>query len=195
MTSRSGRTALGAVVALVVLAADQASKYWVLHILRLPERGDVAVVPHLDLTMVWNRGVTFGLFSASGAWSRFALAGLAVVIVGALALWLRRAESALTAVALGAIAGGAVGNVADRLRYGAVVDFIRAHAFGWSWYVFNLGDAAIVCGVAALILGSGRTPRARGDAGEPGPSRSGASQAGPSQAGPSQPGPGQPGAR
>ena len=171
MTARSGRTVLGAAVALAVLAADQVSKYWVLHILRLPERGDVAVIPHLDLTMVWNRGVTFGLFTASGPWSRFALAGLAIVIVGALVLWLRRAESALTAVALGAIAGGAIGNVADRLRYGAVVDFIRAHAFGWSWYVFNLGDAAIVCGVAALILTSGRTPRARGDAGAPGPGR------------------------
>ena len=167
MSPRSGRAALGAAVALVVLAADQASKYWVLHILRLPQRGDVALAPHLDLTMVWNRGVTFGLFSGSGAWSRFALAGLAIVIVGALALWLRRAESALAAVALGAIAGGAVGNVADRLRYGAVVDFIRAHAFGWSWYVFNLGDAAIVCGVAALILGSSRSPRRGDDASPP----------------------------
>ena len=178
MSPRSGRTGLGAAVAVVVLAADQASKYWVLHILRLPDRGDVAVAPHLDLTMVWNRGVTFGLFSASGAWSRFALAGLAVVIVGALALWLRRAESALTAVALGAIAGGAVGNVADRLRYGAVVDFIRAHAFGWSWYVFNVGDAAIVCGVAALILGSRRTPPVRGNAGGPGSSGPGPNQPG-----------------
>ena len=168
MTARSGRTALGAAVAVLVLAADQGSKYWVLNVLRLPDRGDVAVLPHLDLTMVWNRGVTFGLFSGSGPWDRFALAGLAVVIVGALALWLRRAESTLTAIALGAIAGGAVGNVADRLRHGAVVDFIRAHAFGWSWYVFNVGDAAIVCGVAALILGSGRAPRARDDAGGPG---------------------------
>ncbi|MBN8849484.1 MAG: signal peptidase II [Sphingomonas sp.] len=79
-------------------------------------------------------------------------------MVGALFLWLRRAESALTAAAIGAIAGGAVGNVIDRLRFGAVVDFIHAHvATPWgdlSWYVFNVADAAIVCGVAALVIDS-----------------------------------------
>ena len=58
----------------------------------------------------------------------------------------------LVACSIGAIAGGAVGNVIDRLRLGWVVDFIQAHAFGWSWYVFNVADAAIVCGVAALLL-------------------------------------------
>jgi signal peptidase II len=67
-------------------------------------------------------------------------------------VWLRRAERALVAGAIGAIAGGAIGNVIDRLRFGAVVDFIHAHAWGWSWYVFNVADAAIVCGVAALLL-------------------------------------------
>jgi lipoprotein signal peptidase len=71
-------------------------------------------------------------------------------------VWLRRAETRLVAIAIGAIAGGAVGNVLDRLRYGAVVDFIHAHVTlagqVWSWYVFNLADAAIVCGVAALVL-------------------------------------------
>jgi len=58
------------------------------------------------------------------------------------------------AISLGAIAGGAIGNVIDRLRFGSVVDFIHAHAFGWSWYVFNVADAAIVCGVIALVLDS-----------------------------------------
>jgi signal peptidase II len=64
------------------------------------------------------------------------------------------------AAALGAIAGGAVGNVIDRLRFGAVVDFIHAHAWGWSWYVFNVADAAIVCGVAALVIDSAWPHRA-----------------------------------
>ena len=58
------------------------------------------------------------------------------------------------AIALGAISGGAVGNVIDRLRFGWVVDFIHAHAWGWSWYVFNVADAAIVCGVLALVFDS-----------------------------------------
>ncbi len=156
--TRNGRTALGAVAALLVLAADQASKAWVLGGLHLPERGSVELLPMLSLTMVWNRGITFGLFNGGG--HAFAgvqvegvvLGGFALAIVVALAVWLRRAENRLVATALGAIAGGAVGNVIDRVRFGAVVDFIHAHAFGWSWYVFNIADAAIVCGVAALLL-------------------------------------------
>jgi lipoprotein signal peptidase len=135
-----------------VLAADQASKWWVLHVLDLPDRGSVPLLPVLNFTMEWNPGVTFGLLRGFGAGQHVVLAAVALAVVVALAVWLRRAERMLVAVALGAIGGGAVGNVADRIRYGAVVDFIHAHAFGWSWYVFNIADAAIVCGVAALIL-------------------------------------------
>jgi signal peptidase II len=149
-----GRTAVGMLSAVVVLAADQASKAWVLTVLDLPWRGSVKVLPVLDLTLVWNRGVTFGLLNSLGAWSHFVLAAVALVVVLGLILWLRRAESALIAGALGAIAGGAIGNVIDRLRFGAVVDFIHAHAWGWSWYVFNVADAAIVCGVGALVIDS-----------------------------------------
>ena len=110
----------------------------------------VVLLPVLNLTMVWNRGVTFGLLNGLGAWAAWRCwPAVALAVVAALGVWLRRAESRLVAVALGAIAGGAVGNVIDRLRFGAVVDFIHAHAWGWSWYVFNVADAAIVCGVAA----------------------------------------------
>jgi len=147
-------TRLGLAVALAVLAADQASKYWVLYVLRLPELGQVRLLPVLDLAMVWNRGVTFGLLAGLGAWGSAVLGVLALCVVVALGWWLRRAESRLTAIALGCIAGGAVGNVIDRARFGAVVDFIRAHIGAWSWPVFNLADAAIVCGVAALVIGS-----------------------------------------
>jgi lipoprotein signal peptidase len=153
MTSGTA-TKLGLVAALIVLGADQGSKYWILNGLDLPDRHQVVLLPVLNLTMVWNQGVTFGLLNGLGAWSHFVLAAIALVVVGALCLWLRRAEHALTALAIGAIAGGAVGNVIDRLRYGAVVDFIHAHIGQWSWYVFNVADAAIVCGVAALILES-----------------------------------------
>ena len=149
---RRGYPLAGLLALLVVLAADQLSKYWVLHILNLPRLGQVVVLPVLNLTMVWNRGVTFGLLHGLGASGGLLLVGVALAVVVALILWLRRATSPLVAVAIGAIAGGAVGNVIDRLRFGAVVDFIEAHAFGYSWYVFNLADAAIVCGVAALVL-------------------------------------------
>jgi lipoprotein signal peptidase len=145
-------TRAGLLAAVLVLLADQASKYWILHGLDLPELGSVAILPVLNLTMVWNRGVTFGLLGGFGAAGHILLAVVALAVVAALAVWLRRAERLSVALALGAIAGGAVGNVIDRLRYGAVVDFIHAHAFGWSWYVFNLADASIVCGVAVLVL-------------------------------------------
>ena len=149
---------LGLIAGLIVLAADQASKWWVLNVLDLPELRQVVLLPVLNLTMVWNRGVTFGLLNGLGAWGHVLLAILSLAVVGALGIWLRRAESAVVAVAIGAIAGGAIGNVIDRVRFGAVVDFIHAHVDSpWgelSWYVFNVADAAIVCGVAALIIDS-----------------------------------------
>lgn len=150
--TRNRLTLLGLLAALVVLAVDQASKYWVLHGIDLPAVGQIVLLPVLNLTMVWNRGVTFGLLGGYGTWSYLVLAAVALAVVVVLGIWLRRAESPLVAVSLGAIAGGAVGNVTDRLHFGAVVDFIDAHIGAWHWYVFNVADAAIVCGVAALVL-------------------------------------------
>ena len=157
---RNRLTAFGLAALVVVLAADQASKLWILDGLQLPQLGRVDLLPVLSLTMVWNPGVTFGLFKADGSMGALLLVAVAVAIVAALAVWLRRAETRLVAVSLGAIAGGAIGNVLDRLRFGAVVDFIHVHVGTWSWYVFNVADAAIVCGVAALVL-DGLLPRAR----------------------------------
>ncbi len=150
------RTLTGIVLAAFVLAADQASKYWILHGLDLPSRGDVPVLPPLlDFAMVWNHGVTFGLLQ-SGRTGQLVLSAVAVVIVAGLVVWLRRAESLVTAAAIGAIAGGALGNVADRARFGMVVDFIHVHWRGWDPFpfVFNVGDSAIVVGVGALLLES-----------------------------------------
>jgi lipoprotein signal peptidase len=114
----------------------------------------------LNLTFVRNTGVTFGLLNGFGQWGSVLLAAVALSVVAALAVWLRRAETRLVAIALGAIAGGAVSNVIDRLRFGWVVDFIHAHLGDWSWYVFNVADAAIVCGVTALVIDS-LMPRGR----------------------------------
>jgi signal peptidase II len=151
------RVPLGCAAAALVLAVDQASKAWILYGLDLPDLGSVAILPFLNFTMVWNRGVTFGLLGGLGAAGSWLLAAVALAVVVALFLWLRRAENNLVAASLGAIAGGAVGNVIDRMRFGAVVDFLHAHAFGYSWYVFNGADAAIVCGVGVLVLDSLRT--------------------------------------
>lgn len=142
---------LGLAVAAVVLALDQASKWWVLEVLRLPERQRIVVLPFLNLTMVWNRGVTFGLLAGDAWWHPWALAAVALGVAAALLVWLIRAPDRWTAFAIGLVLGGAVGNVIDRVRFGAVADFIDLHAFGWHWYVFNLADSAIVVGVGLLL--------------------------------------------
>jgi signal peptidase II len=158
--TRARLTGAGVLLGLLVLAVDQASKWWVLNVLQLPQRGSIAVMPGLNLTMEMNSGVTFGLLRGFGSGQHIVLALVALAVVVALGAWLRRAEHLSVALALGAVAGGAVGNVVDRLRYGEVVDFIHVHAFGWSWYIFNLADSAIVCGVAVLVL-DGLLPRRR----------------------------------
>ena len=144
---------LGLIAATLVLAADQASKWWILNGLHLPEVGEIVLLPILKFTFVENRGVTFGLLNGLGSYSYLALAGVAFAVVVGLGIWLRRAESWVVAISLGAIVGGAISNVIDRLRFGWVVDFINADIGFWP-YVFNLADAAIVCGVAALLLDS-----------------------------------------
>ena len=153
----------GLLSGLLVLIADQASKYWILAVLDLPLRRRVDLLPVLSLTWVENTGVTFGLLRAASGWGPLLLAAVAFAIVAGLLLWLRRAETWLVALALGAIAGGAIGNVVDRLRFGWVEDFIHVHVGDWSWYVFNVADAAIVCGVAALVLDGVLPRRSRHD--------------------------------
>ncbi len=146
---------LGLPVAAALFVLDQLSKWWILDVVRLPEVRTIPLLSigpfGLDLTMVWNRGVTFGLLSGDGPLNHLILAAVAALIALLLLRWMARAETRAVALALGAVIGGAVGNVVDRLRFGAVVDFVDAHAWGWHWYVFNIADAAIVCGVAVLL--------------------------------------------
>jgi lipoprotein signal peptidase len=145
----------GIVFAVLLLVLDQLSKWWVLDVVDLPNARNIPLLQlgpvGLDLTMVWNRGVTFGLFSGDGAWNHVILAAVALGVAAMLLRWLWKAETGLVALALGAVIGGAIGNVIDRFRFGAVVDFIDVHGWGWHWYVFNVADAAIVCGVLALV--------------------------------------------
>lgn len=144
------RRRLGLLLGILVLLADQWSKYWVLYGLDLPARGGVRLLPVLNLALVWNHGVTFGMLAGDNAAP--ALVAVAVAVVLVLLVWLWRAKTLMASLAIGAITGGAIGNIISRERYGAVVDFIDAHIGAWHWYVFNIADAAIVCGVAALIL-------------------------------------------
>ena len=143
--------ALGAVVALVVLAGDQAAK---LAVLARSETApdDTPIGPFLDLVLRWNRGISFSLFTQDTPAGRAALLALTLVAIGVLGWWLVSSRSTLSACALGAIIGGALGNAFDRLTRGAVVDYLDLHAFGRHFFVFNLADAAINVGVALLIL-------------------------------------------
>ncbi|MDE2318980.1 MAG: signal peptidase II [Rhodospirillales bacterium] len=145
------RFGIGLLFTVLVFLADQASKYAVLHVWHLQGGHFMSPLPVLDFVLVWNHGITFGLFAGFGA--KILLAVLASAVVVALLVWMARTRSWLVTIAVGAIAGGAVGNVADRLRYGAVVDFIHVHigAVAYPW-VFNVGDSAIVCGVVALMI-------------------------------------------
>lgn len=146
---------LGLLVAAGVVVLDQVSKLWLLFIFDLELRTPVRLAPFLDLVVVWNTGISYGLFPQSGALGQWMLLGIKAVAAVLLSAWLVRAESRLTAVALGVIIGGAVGNAIDRLVFGAVFDFILLHlttsSFTFRWYVFNLADVAIVAGVIGLI--------------------------------------------
>jgi lipoprotein signal peptidase len=144
------RRRAGFYLAGLVLLADQAAKFAVLHNDQLASGALITLLPVLNLVLVWNHGITFGLFAGAGA--KYLLAALAAAVILALSIWLWRAKTWIETLAIGAIAGGAIGNVLDRLNYGAVVDFLQMHAgplfFPW---IFNVGDSAICCGVAALI--------------------------------------------
>jgi len=148
----------GLIALVATLVIDQAFKVFMLQVVGITSGQVITVLPVLDLIMAWNYGVSFGLFqqdSAVGQWALVLFKVAAVVLIG---WWLWRAESRLTAIALGLIAGGAVGNGLDRILYGAVADFFAFHittaSWQFQWYVFNLADVGIVAGVGLLLYES-----------------------------------------
>jgi signal peptidase II len=143
----------GLAVAAVVAVLDQISKFALLQ--HFHEAGcgrqRETITPFLDLVLTCNPGVSFGLLNRTGASSLiFSLAAVLIVLV--LIFWLVRVRAAVLAVAIGLIIGSAIGNVADRLRFGAVIDFLYFHAGAWYWPAFNLADSAICLGVAAMLI-------------------------------------------
>jgi signal peptidase II len=158
LTWRSAAFRLGVMVALVTAAVDQAAKFWLLESFDLPGRGRVVLTPFLDLVLAWNTGISYGLFADTGPLGQWALFALKMIAVVLLAVWLARTGSRLSAVALGLIIGGAIGNALDRVIHGAVMDFALFHvttaSWSFNWYVFNLADVAIVAGVVGLLYES-----------------------------------------
>jgi len=156
----------GLAAALLALMIDQGFKAVMLYVYDMPSRGKVVLTPFFDLVMVWNKGISYGLFQQHTATGRMVLLIITLLTVLALLVWLFRAREILLGLGLGLVIGGALGNAIDRWVYGAVADFFSAHAFGFHWYVFNLADTAIVAGVALLLYdtligGSGGKPEER----------------------------------
>ena len=144
-------------LALTTVFVDQVSKAWILFGLQLPVMGSVDILGPFRLTMVWNRGVSFGLFRADADLMRWALAAFSLVVSLFLINWARKIERPRLAIAVGLVLGGAVGNLIDRVRWGAVADFIDASALHFPW-VFNVADSAITLGVILLLIDNFLTP-------------------------------------
>lgn len=143
----------GMVLAVIAIILDQVSKWWILTDLMIPPRV-IEITSNFNLVLAWNRGVSFGMFRQDSPYGPYILTGVAVVIVIGLAIWLWKSDTHWSALALGMVIGGAIGNVIDRLQYGAVVDFLDVHAFGYHWPAFNVADSAICVGAGMLILES-----------------------------------------
>jgi signal peptidase II len=152
------QSALGLAIAVFTCFLDQGSKFWLLLDFDLPSRSPVEVTRFVEFSLTFNTGISYGLFPQQGPVGQWALLAFKVAAVIFLWAWLTRASSRLTAVALGLIIGGAVGNAIDRLHWPGVMDFVLFHidtsAFTFRWYVFNLADVAIVAGVIGLLYES-----------------------------------------
>ena len=139
-------------LAALIMGADQASK-WIAYQAYLEEPRTIAITGFFNIVLlVWNRGVSFGLFSDGSPATKYILIGLALSISAVLVVWLRRNDRRLTAAAIGLVLGGAVSNVLDRLIHGAVVDFLDFHVAGYHWPAFNVADSAIFVGVMLILI-------------------------------------------
>ncbi len=160
-------TLLGLVVAVIAIILDQGFKFWALHLFGIGDQvafqGPVDWTPFLQFTLVWNRGVSYGLFQQESQAGMIALVSFRLLATVFLLAWLARIPSKAGAIAIGLIIGGAIGNaidgllaiegpvVTDWLQREGVADFFLFHVGDFNWYVFNIADVAIVAGVALLL--------------------------------------------
>ena len=141
---------LGLPFTLLSFLLDQATKWWILNHVMDPPRV-IPVTGFFNLVLGFNTGVSFGLFGEAPAWL---LMAFILPMVAGLLVWMTRTDSRLTAIALGLVVGGAFGNLLDRLRHGAVTDFLDFYVGAYHWPAFNFADVAIVSGVGLLLIES-----------------------------------------
>jgi signal peptidase II len=146
---------VGLVAAALALVADQGSKLFMLYGAGFAHLGPgqtIPVLPFFNLVMVWNQGISYGLFPANGPFGRWFLVVVALLAILVLGWLLWRGTSNSLAIGYGLVIGGAIGNnLIDRVLYGRVADFFHFYGFGYDWYVFNIADLAITLGAIAII--------------------------------------------
>ena len=135
-----------------VLLIDFLSKNKIISIFKEGIVEKIYINEYLDFILVFNTGISYGLFSGGGDFQKWILISLSILIIIFLLSFVRNESSILSKLGISFIIGGALGNVLDRFIYGAVVDFISLHAKGFSWYIFNIADMFIVLGVIFFIL-------------------------------------------
>lgn len=143
---------VGLGLAALMIALDQLTKSLILGVPDLQAGRWIEVAPFLNLVLVWNTGVSFGVLAGFAQWTPWVSTGLAVAVAAALGVWLRRVDRILLIPGIGGVMGGAIGNAVDRVRLGAVVDFLDFHLAGVHFWAFNVADAAISVGVALLLI-------------------------------------------
>lgn len=162
---------------LVIFAADQISKWWIIELVLkpvvLPTSADasampffqwlttiqaplpfvkIEVLPFFNTVMVWNKGISFGMFGDHGPYGPVILMMIAAAIIAGFLIWLSRSTHPLTSAGIVMIVGGAIGNLLDRVRFGAVADFLDFHVAGLHWPAFNVADSTICIGIAMLLI-------------------------------------------
>lgn len=160
------------IAAFLIFIADQISKWYITEqvlseVLSNPQQGlwqwiinsparlpfsQIEITPFFNLVMVWNKGVSFGLFNDESTYGPILLTLITSIIVAIVALMFLRASSKIQVLSFALIIGGGLGNIVDRLRFQAVIDFLDFHIFGYHWPAFNLADSSIVIGIFCLIL-------------------------------------------
>ncbi|MCP4394077.1 MAG: signal peptidase II [Alphaproteobacteria bacterium] len=145
---------IGLIVAFIATLIDQITKWWFMEVFLKPPTNYVHIMPSLNIVKAWNKGISFSMFSSEGDVGRWVLVALSLSITIWLLTWLRKEKDKYTLVALGLIIGGAVGNMIDRIRIGAVADFIDVYYGTYHWPAFNGADSFIFIGAAIILISS-----------------------------------------
>lgn len=147
----NNRLLKGLLTSLVILVSDQLTKYWIVFFIMRPPQV-IEIFPFFNLVMGWNYGVSFGMLNSATEISKWLLPSIIIIIIAGLLVWLLKADNLRQSIGLGFIIGGAIGNLIDRIRFGAVADFLDIHILDYHWPAFNIADAGITIGALLMIL-------------------------------------------